>query len=1013
VNSERHARITEVFLAVADLPVTERPRALRELCGGDEEMRREVERLLAHDETAAGLDQGVAALEGAHAAAAMASGLGAAPKRIKDYEIVGTLGQGGMGTVYRARQANPSRLVALKVINPAILTAELVRRFEFEAQVLAQVHHPGIAEIYEAGTATIHGVAVPFFAMELVEGEMLTAHATRRGLGLRERLELLRKVCLAVQHAHQKGVIHRDLKPGNILVTEGGEPKILDFGVARTTTQAMQNRTLMTQVGQIVGTLAYMSPEQISGDPQAIDLRSDIYALGVIGYELLAGKLPVEVGTRSLADAVRTISQPKVEPLGRVRGDCRGDVEIIIGRAMATEPARRYASAAELAREIERFLTGEAIEARRDSRSYVLRKAIARHRTPVAIAGIFMLALGVTAIVAVTYAVREARQRHLTERVSGFQGQMLAGLETRAMGAYLRERLRAQAEAALRREYIGEWPQRRLRTEEEVAAELAVFDGAVRPGPTADAARAMLDHFVLEPAARTMKEQFADEPGARAHLQGALAGIYFNLGDHQAALDLVDEAREIAGENPIGAAREAEDLEFLRARALQRLDRLTEAEEGYREALRMHGQGGQGPDRRTAEIRGSLAVVLKSRGDFEGARGEFEGTIALLRSLPEEAQRTEMLARALANFGDMLQAEGALKEGEAALLESVQTCRAMEQGDEHTLAMALNNLANLYLTSGRADEALPLEQEALAIFQRLLGDEHPDALDALHNLADMQRLLGLLDEAQTSLMAVINAERRAGRSAQSIGASMTVLGLIMQQRGDYAGSEPIFREVAETFRALGEEHPDYAKSLNSLAAALHLQGKITEAEPLYRQALAIRLRTPGAEHVDVATMHNNLAAILRDTARFAEADEEYGRAVALFRRVGPDHMGLPGSLAGWGRVKYSLGQYAEAEARLREALGMLQERLPAGHPQALVTAARLGRALTGLARYDEARTLLDEAYAGLKDGPAGGELALTVEAQVELYEKWNAAEPTAERGEKAAQWRATLDALHG
>lgn len=219
------------------------------------------------------------------------------PVTIGHYRILRLLGEGGMGSVYLAEQENPHRIVALKVIKPGFVNAELLRRFEQEAQALGRLHRPGIVQIFEAGTADGGLGPQPYFAMELIEGRSLLEFTEERHLNSRTRLKLMAKVCDAVSHAHQRGLIHRDLKPGNILVDEAGQPKILDFGVARVTDSDAE-ATRQTDMGQLIGTLAYMSPEQVLGDPQQLDIRSDVYALGVITYELLAGKLPYDTDRR-------------------------------------------------------------------------------------------------------------------------------------------------------------------------------------------------------------------------------------------------------------------------------------------------------------------------------------------------------------------------------------------------------------------------------------------------------------------------------------------------------------------------------------------------------------------------------------------------------------------------------------------------------------------------------------------------------------------------------------------
>ena len=300
------------------------------------------------------------------------------PASIGNYRIVRLLGEGGMGAVYEAEQDQPRRRVALKVIKAAWASPEMLRRFEQESRALGRLQHPGIAQIYEAGSADAGFGVQPFFAMELIHGKPLVEYANEHKLNTRQRLELMIQVCDAVHHAHQRGIIHRDLKPGNILVDETGQPRILDFGLARATDSDAQ-ATRQTDMGQLLGTLAYMSPEQVLADPYALDTRSDVYALGVILYELLAGKMPYTL-SRHLHEAVRTIQVTDPAPLSAVSRVYRGDIETIVAKALEKDKERRYASAAGLAGDIRRYLNDEPIIARRPARATSCRSSRAGTR---------------------------------------------------------------------------------------------------------------------------------------------------------------------------------------------------------------------------------------------------------------------------------------------------------------------------------------------------------------------------------------------------------------------------------------------------------------------------------------------------------------------------------------------------------------------------------------------------------------------------------------------------------
>ena len=356
------------------------------------------------------------------------------PVRIGHYRIIRILGEGGMGTVYEAEREHPRRTVALKVIKPGWASTELLRRFEQESRALGRLQHAGIAQIYEAATADDGFGPQPYFAMEFIRGDSLHAYVATHHLDTRQRLELMVKVCDAVQHAHLRGIIHRDLKPSNILVDESGQPKILDFGVARVTDSDAQ-ATRQTDVGQLVGTLAYMSPEQVLADPLELDLRSDVYALGIILYELLAGRLPYDLGGQ-MHEITRAILEEDPRRLSSISRLYRGDIETIAAKALEKEKARRYTSAAELAGDIGRYLRDEPISARPASAIYQLRKFARRHKALVSgIAAVFVVL--VAGIIASTWQASRARRAEQTARAEAATVQ--------AVNDFLRKDLLSQA----------------------------------------------------------------------------------------------------------------------------------------------------------------------------------------------------------------------------------------------------------------------------------------------------------------------------------------------------------------------------------------------------------------------------------------------------------------------------------------------------------------------------------------------------------------------------------------
>ncbi len=420
MDAEFRRRAEALFQQAADLPASQREAFLESHCDSTA-LREEVAALLACLEAADDF------LERPAYVRAEGPPTAPLPERFGRYRVLRLVGEGGMGAVYEAEQSNPRRRVALKVIRRGMASAQLLMRFANEAQLLGQLQHPGIAQIYEAGTEQTDLGPQPFFAMEFIDGLPLLQFAERHGLGTRSRLELMALICDAVEHAHARGVVHRDLKPGNILVVGRGlqgigahaprgagidaQPKILDFGVARATDADLQTVTLLTDVGQFVGTIPYMSPEQVSGDSTRLDARSDVYALGVVLYELLTGHLPLDVRHRSIPEAARMIREDEPQRLSSFNVLFRGDIETIVAKALDKERDRRYGSAAELAADIRRYLRDQPIVARPASAWYQARKFARRNRAVVGGVLATMLALALGVVASTSMAIRENRER--------------------------------------------------------------------------------------------------------------------------------------------------------------------------------------------------------------------------------------------------------------------------------------------------------------------------------------------------------------------------------------------------------------------------------------------------------------------------------------------------------------------------------------------------------------------------------------------------------------------------
>jgi serine/threonine protein kinase/WD40 repeat protein len=425
-------RVSELFTRVRRIkdPVR-RGELLADQCS-DSAIRREVERLLEHD--AAGADLGVR-ISGAIDKAATRSTQAGVPESIDSFRIVRRISTGGMGTVFEAEQSEPRRRVALKLLRADVVSEESLRRFELEAQVLGSLQHPAIAQVYASGRFESPTGMLPYIAMEYVDGQRLTRYAQLEQLGVRERVELLIEVCDAIEHAHRNGVIHRDLKPANVLVDRRGRPKVLDFGVSRATDRGRPDSLGLTRTGNVIGTLGYMSPEQALGS-RNVDTRADVYALGVLGYELLAGCVPHDTSDMPLPQALRLLQDQPAPSLETHDRRLAGDLSIIFGKALELEPERRYPTASSFAADLRRYLNDEPIEARPATFTYQFSRFVRRHRVLVSAALLAFLGLGVGLVFALRSQKEEARQRTLADLRAEESERAAYAVQMQAAGLY-------------------------------------------------------------------------------------------------------------------------------------------------------------------------------------------------------------------------------------------------------------------------------------------------------------------------------------------------------------------------------------------------------------------------------------------------------------------------------------------------------------------------------------------------------------------------------------------------
>jgi eukaryotic-like serine/threonine-protein kinase len=775
---------------------------------------------------------------------------GAAAGQIGPYRLLQLLGEGGMGEVWLAEQKKPiHRTVALKLIKAGMDTKTVVARFESERQALALMEHPNIARVFDAGS-TLEGR--PYFVMEYVPGLPITEYCDKHKLTVKERLELFLQVCDGVQHAHQKAIIHRDLKPSNLLVVEQNNkavPKIIDFGLAKATAQRLTEMTMFTELGVMMGTPEYMSPEQADQREQNIDTRTDVYSLGVILYQLMAGVLPIEVkalraaGLEAILRAIREQDPPKLSTRIRSLGEAsnitaenrreeprtfarhlQGELDWITMKALEKDRTRRYGSAADLGADIERHLHNEPVIAHPPSAKYRARKYIRRHRL-----GVTVAAAGVVLLIgfAITQAVelrRISRERDRADRITEFMTGMFKVSDPR----------QGRGNAITARE-------------------------------------------ILDKSAKQIDTGLSSDPVLQAQLMRTMGITYLELGLYPQAQSLLENAVE--NEQRILGPRNRETLysEFNLGAVLAGEGHYAKAEKLYRQTWELQRRvlGPENPD--TLFTMNNLALTLESEGHFAEAEKEQREVVDLRRhALGPEDRHT---LASMTGLADILIQEGHLAEAETLCRQTLEIQRRVVGSDHPDTLATMNLLGNALGRPEKYPEAEKVQRETLDISRRVLGPEHPDTLTDSSNLAITLEAEHRFAEAEKLERDILNVRSRVlGPEHPDTLISMNNLAAVLMDEEHWADAEKLSREtLGIQQRVLGPEHPYTLFSMANVATELSHEGRYSEGEKMFREAIQVASKTNQAGVID--TLWYYFGCMAATAGRRDDAFDYLGQAI--------------------------------------------------------------------------------------------------------------------------------------
>ncbi|MEP7366986.1 MAG: serine/threonine-protein kinase, partial [Acidobacteriota bacterium] len=803
------------------------------------------------------------------------------------------------------------KTVAIKIVRSALLLMpEMLARFRSERQILASLDHPNIARLLDGGAAPNGS---PYVVMEYIDGSTLGEYCSHHNLSLTDRLHLFRKICSAVHYAHQNLIVHRDIKPDNVIVTREGEPKLLDFGIAKLIDPAAASN--QTQTRNRLMTPDYASPEQVRGE--AITTATDVYALGVLLFELLSGDLPYKLTTHDDLELAQAICTEEPRRPSTLRPELSGDLENIILKALRKEPARRYASAEQFAEDIRRHLEGYPVIAQADRWTYRASKFVRRNTAAVAAAALAALLIVGFSISTTIQAKRIAAERDT---------------------------------AALERE-----------KSQQVASFLT--DLFRLADPTRTKGGMITAREILDSGAKRIEGELSRQPEIQATMMNEIGLVYRSIGLYDPAKVILEKGLAIR-RRVLGSQHTEVAASLLNVALVQRdLGDYDSALKNSQQALSMRRQllGNQSLD--LVPCLNSVAILLEDKADYPQAEKLHREAVAILRSRQVPDPRS--LATSLNNLAGVLRRTCANAEALPMMNEALELRRSALGPEHPETTQALNNLGTYYLDQADFDRAEKAFREVLAARVKVLGPDHPDVAKAMTNLASPLVQKKQYDEAISLLNQASEIFRkRLGPNHLNVAFVLDNLANLHYTKGDYKQADVLYTQSTNMFRArFGDDHPETAMGEYSLAGNFLAWKKYAEAEQHARKAERIFRIKAGPESAERLKALIRIAGIMEDKGDRAAAETQYREALEAGRKTWTaDDPDRAATLAGLGSCLAARALYADAEPLLLESYPVLLKQQGKDSPNVNLVRDRIVTLFKASGQSARAKTFLQEAH---------------------------------------------------